>query len=607
MRTVGLPVPAAFTIATDAWRAFRSSGGRFPETLRAELAEAMVGLEVTVGRGFGAAEEPLLVSVRSGAPIPMPGMMDSVLNVGLSRQAAVAMARGTGDDHGWRLYARLLRAFAATVRGISDAALTEHLASDASASERALVLEALIAEHGEREFPQAATGQLIEAIEGVWRSWDGRRAQRYRMHAGIDEDLGTAVTVQAMVFGDLDEQSGSGVVFTRDPATGSPYACGEFVVGAQGDGLLSADRTPATSTAMRRRMPRAYADLESALPLLEAVYRDMCDVAFTVEASQLWILQAEPGERTSAAAVRIAVDLVDEGLIEVDEALDRIPLAAMNELQTPVFARDQTLDVLARGIGAVPGAAVGHATFDSDRASHLAAEGKDVILLRGETSTEDVDAITAARGVVTARGGSTSHAALVARRFGRPAVCGVQDLEVQADRSQARIGDRMLVEGDTLALDGQTGIVALGSPRLVPAQPGPRSARILRWCDERRRVPISPVAPAGYERVGTPEAAEALHPLRAMVEVEWQGPHSANLLEQTVAAALECGAEALALKLPALPHQGDLNPRPGPWTALVASRDAWAARLLATRLRYDDGSDRTIVDVDREGTRHGST
>jgi pyruvate,orthophosphate dikinase len=585
MRSLGLPTPPAFTVTTDGWRAYGQAEGAMPERIAAEIDACLGELEDSIGRRFGAAESPLLVSVRSGAPVSMPGMMDTVLNLGMNDAVVAALATEVDEDFAWGLYRRLLGQFATVVRGLASDAVGAAEERAARPQQACKALTALIEEHGE-PFPQDGRAQLFEAVEAVWKSWDGRRARRYRAYAGISDDLGTAVTVQAMVFGTYDDDSGTGVVFTRDPATGSPGAYGDYLPRAQGEDVVAGSHQTEPLEALRTRMPAVYAELEEALPRLEAEYRDMCDVEFTVERGRLWILQARVGQRSGPAAVRIGVDLVDEGLIDVAEALDRIPVSALGRLQAPVLAREQKLDLLGEGTPAAPGVAIGRVAYDSERAQDLAGAGEAAILVRPETSPEDIEGILAAVGIVTAVGGRTSHAAVVARGIGRPAVCGVPTLEVDLKARRALFGDREVAEGEEVTIDGSAGTVVAGAAKLVAAQPEPRAAQVLAWCDEWRRVEIVAAAPEGYARVEGPEAvAGEEEEEEVLIDLEWEGPESQATLDRTVAVALEMGAERLALVLPDGLAEGDVRPPSAPWTHLVADPASWPARLLATRMR----------------------
>jgi pyruvate,orthophosphate dikinase len=584
MRALGLPIPPGFTITTDGWRAWRDRGDDFLPQIQDEVAAGIAQLETDLGRRFGDPENPLLISVRSGAPRSMPGMMDTILNLGLTDGTVTGVAAHTTPEFARDVHARLLAMFARIVRDVPADAVheLERRGGDTLVDD----LKALIETHSGRPMPERAEDQLAEAIQAVWRSWDSKRAKRYRKFAGIPDDLGTAVTVQAMVFGNRDDQSGTGVVFTRDPATGSPGTYGDYLLRAQGEDVVAGGRNTEPLSAMQTKLPQAYADLEAALPLIETAYRDMADVEFTVESGRLWILQARAGQRSGPAAVRLAVDMVDEGLIDVDEALDRVPVSAIEQLQAPVFRTRENLDVLGRGTPAAPGAGVGVAVFDSERAQELAADGTSVILLRPETSPEDIGGMIASSGIVTAVGGRTSHAAVVARGIGRPAVCGVENLAIDPAARRAVAPDgRELAEGDVVAVDGNAGLLVLGKVDLVPAQPDTNCARLLTWCDERSKLPIVNDVPEGYVVVSEPEDAAAAGGQPVLVDVPWEGASSAVLLERVVESALSSGAEALALRIPDTLAGSDLRPPEAPWSHLVVSPGKeWCARLLAARV-----------------------
>lgn len=578
---LGLTTPPGFTVATDGWRAYVRAGGRMPPEIAAELAERVGELEAKLGRRFGDGEYPLLVSVRSGAPASMAGMMDTLLNLGMNDEVATALAGRTSVEFAWSLYRRLLSQFATVVRGLGRERVGALEASASGPRDACAALLDEISAGPSRPFPQRPEDQLVEAVEAVWRSWDGRRARRYRRYAGIPDDLGTAVTVQAMVFGTYDERSGTGVVFSRDPASGSPGAYGDFLGRAQGDDVVAGGRRTKPVAVLRALAPEAYEEIERALPKLEAAYRDICEVEFTVERGRLWILQARPAPRSGAAAVRIAVDLVEEGLIDVDQALARIPIAALAQLQAPVLARGQSLDPLGSGTPAAPGAAVGRAVFDPGRAQALVARGEEAILVRPETSPEDIAGMIAASGIVTALGGRTSHAAVVARGIGRPAVCGVENLDVDPVARVASFGPRTLAEGQWITVDGGGGLVLDGRARLVAAQPESRAAQVLGWCEERRRVDVAPGAGDGYLTAGEPDEVEGE---RVLIDIPWEGPSSQATLERMVQRAKEVGVRRLALRHPEELSEGDVLPPPAPWTLLVAQPDSWPARLLATRM-----------------------
>jgi pyruvate,orthophosphate dikinase len=555
--------------------------------LSSEIDTAIGRLERTLDRALGDPDRPLLLSVRSGAPLSMPGMMDTILNVGLTDAVAEELTRRTDRRFAWGIYVRLLEAYATVVRGVSAGELEDSARSSQHGSnrERAAGLKRVIAASG-APFPQQARDQLEETIEAVWRSWDSPRARRYRRYRGISDELGTAVTIQAMVFGNLDERSGTGVAFTRDPATGRPGIYGDFLREAQGEEIVAGRRTPEPIESAKHGMPRAFAELQEALGVLETSYRDMCDVEFTVESDRLWILQARVGERSGAAAVRIATDMVDEGLIDIDTAIDRIPLSALEELEAPVAARDQGLEVIARGVPASPGTAVGEAVFDSHRAEELSDEGRDIVLVRPETSPEDIAGMIAAMGIVTGIGGRTSHGAVVARGIGIPAVCGVEGLRVDVPGGRAALGGGIVLrEGDLITIDGSAGSVVRGAARLVPPQPDESVARLLSWCDERARVPVVLDPPEGFVRVGSVEEAGSAG-ARVLVDVPWDGADSATAFAQVCGVLLARDPKPrLALAVPGRLRGADLRPPAALWEAIVATPGTlWAARLLSARL-----------------------
>jgi pyruvate,orthophosphate dikinase len=493
MVSLRLPVPPAFIITTACGREYLRER-RLPDDLLAELRQRIAELEVASGRRFGDAQAPMLVSVRSGAPVSMPGMMDTVLNVGLTAQAVDALARETGDEaFAVGCWERLLEGFATVVRGVSrgvveDALMDLPACQDAVEASRArsAALVAVIEAASGAVFSEPE-GQLLEAIEAVFASWDSRRAKAYRQHKGISDDIGTAVVVQLMVFGNRGESSGSGVAFTRDPSTGTTGAYGDFLFTAQGEEVVSGEHDTLPLSALEERLPSVAGELRAVFSILERDTCDLCDVEFTVEQGKLWILQTRPGQRSGRAAVRIATAFVHEGLIDVEEALARVTDEQLTAAQAPVFAEEPPEDVvIARGLPASPGAAVGMAALDPDRACRLQEDGHDVILVRPTTSPADLPGVLSAVGVVTGRGGRTSHAAVVARGLGRPAVCGVGDVRIAPDGLSATLGQATIREGDELSVDGDRGIVSLGRWPVAPAHDAdPSLARFLQWRAER--------------------------------------------------------------------------------------------------------------------------
>ncbi len=484
MTRLGLPVPPGFTIATTACRSYLSSGD-LPDRLSDEIGEHLERLERVMGRTLGDPDDPLLVSVRSGAKFSMPGMMETILDIGLNDESVHGLAKRSGDDHfAWDSYRRLLQMFARTVLDVPDDLLQAALSTEyaewavttpeelpAAAIERACdSLKRVIAEISGRPFPQDPRAQLELAVRAVFRSWATPRATLYRRQEHIADDLGTAVNVMAMVFGNRGPGSGTGVAFTRDPATGAPGVYGDYLEDAQGEDVVAGVRNTMPLADLQAIDPDSYAGLLTAMTALERHYRDLCDIEFTIERGRLWILQTRVGKRTAAAAFRIAVQLVDEGLITLDEALLRVTGAQLGRLMFPHFGRQHAIPVLARGVAASPGAAVGVAAFDSAAAQRFASSGQQVILVRRETNPDDLPGMVASAGILTTRGGKTSHAAVVARGMGKTCVCGVDTLEVDPVARRALApGGVVVEEGDLLSLDGLTGLVYRGEVPVVPS------------------------------------------------------------------------------------------------------------------------------------------
>ncbi|MEV8508261.1 pyruvate, phosphate dikinase [Actinoplanes sp. NPDC051475] len=481
MTRLGLPVPAGFTVTTSACQAYLSTG-RNPDGLDAEIDGHLAALEAAMGRRLGDPEDPLLVSVRSGAAFSMPGMMETVLNVGLTDASVVGLAAQAGGDDrfAWDSYRRLIQMFGKTVCDVpgedfSDAleeakkakGATDDLHLDA-ADLRALVdrYKHIFAKHTGYEFPQDPREQMRLAMEAVFRSWNAERAVLYRRQERIPADLGTAVNVVAMVFGNLGADSGTGVAFTRDPASGAQGIYGDYLANAQGEDVVAGIRNTMPLEDLQGLDPRSYEELLGIMAKLEGHYRDLCDIEFTIERGKLWMLQTRVGKRTAAAAFRIAAQLVNEGMINLDEALRRVSGAQLAQLMFPRFDLSGDPVALTRGIGASPGAASGKAVFSAERAAELAGAGEDVILVRRETNPEDLAGMIAARGILTARGGKTSHAAVVARGMGRTCVCGADQLEIAADRFT--VDGCTVNEGEVISIDGTTGRVYVGA---VPVRP----------------------------------------------------------------------------------------------------------------------------------------
>ncbi|GAA1775889.1 pyruvate, phosphate dikinase [Luedemannella helvata] len=467
MTNLGLPVPPGFTITTEACRAYLATGD-LPSGLAEELDAHLAALESTMERRLGDPADPLLVSVRSGAPFSMPGMMETVLNVGLTDASVEGLAASAGGDEGayrfaWDSYRRLIQMFGRTVCDVPAEAFAEPGADLDADGLRALVAsyKKSFEQHTGTAFPQDPREQLDLAIRAVFRSWNADRAVLYRRQERIPDDIGTAVNIVAMVFGNLGENSGTGVAFTRDPATGQRGAYGDYLPDAQGEDVVAGIRNTLTLDDLRERDPASYARLIEIMSVLEGHYRDLCDIEFTIERGRLWMLQTRVGKRTAAAAFVIAAQLVDEGVIDLDEALRRVSGAQLSRLMFPTFDLDAAPEPLATGVAAAPGAAVGAAVFDPHRAAALAAQGRDVILVRRETMPDDLPGMIAARGILTSRGGKTSHAAVVARGMGRTCVCGAEALRVEADRFT--VGDLVINEGDVISIDGTSGAVYAGA------------------------------------------------------------------------------------------------------------------------------------------------
>ena len=517
MASIGLPVPPGFTITTEECVRYLAEGGEFSDALKAEVATALTHIEKSVGKKFGDAADPLLVSVRSGARVSMPGMMDTVLNLGLNDATVEGLAATSGDARfAWDSYRRFIQMYSDVVLG-----LDHHLFEDAlevikedngffddiemqGEHWQALVTEyKAIAQNALGEpFPQDVFHQLTGAIRAVFDSWDSDRAKVYRRLNDISGGWGTAVNVQAMVFGNMGDTSATGVAFTRDPATGERAYYGEWLVNAQGEDVVAGIRTPqyltlaartragAKPLSMEEAMPAAYTELAAVFDLLEKHYFDMQDIEFTVERGKLWMLQTRSGKRTAKAALRMAVEMVGEGLIDEATAIRRIDPMALDQLLHPTLDPAAARDVLGTGLPASPGAASGAIVLDADTAERRAALGEAVILVRVETSPEDIHGMHAAKGVLTARGGMTSHAAVVARGMGRPCVSGASCLSIDMAARTLKIDARALSEGDIITLDGSSGQIMAGKvPTIEPELVG-HFGTLMEWADKHRRMKV---------------------------------------------------------------------------------------------------------------------
>ena len=498
-------VPAGFTITTEACVAYMEAGREEPAGLEQQVADALGQLEEQAGKRLGDAHDPLLVSVRSGARESMPGMMDTVLNLGLTDDSVRGLAELTGNEwFAWDSYRRFAQMFSNVCRGVPGEAIEEaireqkeragvKLDSELSTDDlKALVerFKQLYRDKTGEDFPQDPQVQLGQAIRAVFDSWMGARAVEYRRINRIPDDWGTAVNVQQMVFGNKGESSCSGVAFSRDEITGEPDPSGDFLVNAQGEDVVSGVRNPLPLEEMREIMPDAHAELMDILRRLESHYRDMQDTEFTVEEGRLYMLQTRSAKRPAQAAVRFAVDAVEEGLISRDEALMTIDARTLDALLHPTFDPDAKFDVLARGVNASPGAAKGEIVFTADEAVAAGEEGRDVVLVRPFTEADDVAGFFAAKGILTSEGGKASHAALVARGMGRPAVCGASDLEIDISAREVRVNGTVLSAGDRIAIDGTAGIVTTADVPLVAPQVDKNFERVLGWADEVRRLGV---------------------------------------------------------------------------------------------------------------------
>jgi pyruvate,orthophosphate dikinase len=488
MTAIGIPVPAGFIVTTEACGEYMRNGRELPPGLEDEIAAHLERLERETGKRFADPRDPLLVSVRSGAAVSMPGMMDTILNLGLNDEAVEALASATDNARfAYDAYRRLIQMYGEVVEGISSE-LFEARADDP----RELVerFKAVYREGTGSDFPQDAREQLGRAIRAVFDSWETPRAQVYRRAHDIPDDLGTAVSVVQMVFGNKGEESGTGVAFTRNPATGEPGPWGEFLVNAQGEDVVAGIRTPEPIARMKKRLPEAYEELVETMRRLEDHYREMQDIEFTVEDGRLYLLQTRSGKRTAAAALRIAVDMVDEEAISREEAVARIDPGQLNQLLHPMLDPRAKYEVAAKGLNASPGAAVGRVVLDADAAEEKGKAGEDVILVRVETTPDDIHGVLEARGVLTAHGGMTSHAAVVARGMGKPCVAGCEALTIDLKARRIRLGEEEVDEGGVITIDGSTGDVIVGPVDLVPPQIDENFETLLGWSDDMRRLRV---------------------------------------------------------------------------------------------------------------------
>jgi pyruvate,orthophosphate dikinase len=501
MTVLGLPVPPGFTITTEACNAYMAGGDTLPPGLMDEVAIARHALEAKMGKQLGAATDPLLVSVRSGAPFSMPGMMDTVLNLGLNDDSVRGLAEQTGNERfAYDSYRRFVQMFGKIVldvpgdvfeEALHDLVESKGLTVDTELSGEDLLglvatFKGIVREHAGVDFPNDPLEQLGYAIEAVFKSWNGKRARDYRKFEGIADDLGTAVNVQAMVFGNKGDDSGTGVAFTRNPATGENKPYGDFLRNAQGEDVVAGIRITEPLDAMHDAFPEPHEQLLGVMKLLEGHYHDMCDIEFTIEQGRLFMLQTRVGKRTAAAALRMAVEMVSEGLIDQREAVLRVEPAQLDQLLHPQFDPKAEFTVLAKGLNASPGAAVGKVYFTADDAEARHDAGERVILVRPETSPDDLHGMIAAEGILTSRGGLVSHAAVVARGMGKPAICGAEGVVIDLATKQFVASGQTVHEGDVISISGTSGDIVLGEVPVITPEPTGHFGTILGWADEFR-------------------------------------------------------------------------------------------------------------------------
>jgi pyruvate,orthophosphate dikinase len=571
MTRAGLPVPQGFIITTQACLDFYRAGRTYPSGLDAQVEQSMRELEQRTGKRFGDAADPLLVSVRSGARVSMPGMMDTILNLGLNDRTVVGLAKLTNNERfAWDAYRRFIMMFAEVVLGIEK----EHFDDLIEARKRELGVQgdpqvdaaswrdlaeqfkAVVAAQSKKPFPQDVTEQLRLAIGAVFDSWNSRRAIDYRRFNKISDEWGTAVSVVEMVFGNMGDDSGTGVAFTRDPNTGEDVLFGEYLTNAQGEDVVAGTRTPEKIADLERTQPEIYRQFRDIARRLEQHYRDMQDIEFTVERGKLYMLQTRSAKRSAEAAVRIAIDMVKEGLIDQRTAVSRVNAESLDQLFHARIDLKAHANVVAKGLNASPGAATGQVVFTADDAVAWKEQGKDTILVRVETTPDDVHGMIAARGVLTAKGGATSHAAVVARGMGKPCVAGCDALEIDRRNKIARIGDHELHEGDWLTIDGSSGNVILGKLDLIdaPATLPEWLAHFLSWADAVRRMEV-------WANADTPEDARKARELGAQgiglcrTEHMFMQPDRLPIVQQMIMANTPDAREQALQKLLPIQHK----------------------------------------------------
>jgi len=505
MTNIGLPVPPGFTITTEACKKYYENGGVLPQDIVDEIFKALESLEKIMNKKFGDPENPLLVSVRSGAPVSMPGMMDTILNLGLNEKTVEGLIRATENPRfALDCYRRFIQMFGDVVMKIEGhkfESILNNIKSkyglnyDTELKEEHLKeviteYKNLVRKETKKEFPEDVKEQLLMAVNAVFESWNNNRAIVYRKINKIPDDLGTAVNVQSMVFGNMGETSGTGVAFTRNPSTGVKELYGEFLLNAQGEDVVAGIRTPQHISALKDVMPEVFEQFLRVCELLEKHYRDLQDIEFTVQEGKLYMLQTRSGKRTAQAAIKIAVDMVEEGLITKEEAIMRISPENIEKILHKQIDPNTKVEIIAKGLPASPGAATGMVVFDADEAERLGNEGKKVILVRTETTPDDIHGLVAAQGVLTSRGGMTSHAAVVARGMGKPAVCGCEAIKIDLEKELFMVGDLTVKKGDIISIDGSLGNVILGEVKLVDPVLSEEFMKLLEWADEVAKIKV---------------------------------------------------------------------------------------------------------------------
>ncbi|MBU7005868.1 pyruvate, phosphate dikinase [Phosphitispora fastidiosa] len=505
MTNIGLPVPTGITVTTEACNDYYAQGGKMPEGLEAEIKEKMVGLEAKIGKNFGDAANPLLLSIRSGAKFSMPGMMDTILNLGLNDQTCEAMVKATNNERFvLDCYRRFIQMFSGVVLGLEhhkfesvlDAQKEKrgvHFDTELDADDLREVVAAykkVVKRETGNDFPEDPMQQLLLAVQAVFGSWNNQRAIVYRRLNQIPDDLGTAVNIQSMVFGNMGEDCGTGVAFTRNPSTGEKALYGEYLINAQGEDVVAGIRTPQPISKLQEEMPVIYQQFVDICKTLEQHYQNMQDIEFTIEKGKLYILQTRHGKRTANAAIKIAVEMAAEGLIDKNEAVLRVEPGALDQLLHRRIDPAAKFEVIAKGLPASPGAASGTVVFDADEAEKQGQSGQKVVLVRTETTPDDIHGIVAAQGVLTSRGGMTSHAAVVARGMGKPCVCGCEAIKINYAEKLFSVNGTVVREGDTVSIDGATGQVILGTVPMIDPELSPEFQELLGWADDIRTMAV---------------------------------------------------------------------------------------------------------------------